>query len=511
MFRPISSDISYQDWIKRDREIGRALRLFKMPYTRKKRYTRRTTSRYSRRARGTKSGPAYKRRTYTAANRRRMVAGNPNLVKPTSAVVNFKNKNMNDLCAIIDPFTAHRHRPQIHDGTAKGSLGCSIRDVWEVKIPNNSVHYVCLFPGLNAMYSITDPKSAGYGYIRRHNYHGQISDNDLAPEVSGEINKYVFENNYNINRWRMVSQALHIQNMTDDRNNGGWWEAIHCPVPTAITSYFLESERRPFGTPQFVPEGTPNGSTLVFGTVTSQSTNWAFAPVLSELVEKFGDRMSSESSYTRGDLKNIHRHKFLLRPQGNQHEWVPCGQYMETNGIFTPQEALTDGTNQILVQSGRCVPKNPLNNGGQTGDLKFNNLSYQNTDLQGWMYRSMEMILLKIHTTNHFPGVNQAGEPANTVNLVFDCIQNQELILEPKSKLKDFEELHQQHEVYKTTLDWIEEKMTQAGETQAEITKKLTQAGVVADKMVGVGQSAYENWQSLQNLMNFGSNLKLTN
>lgn len=341
---------------------------------------------------------------------RRMNVGQPNVTNPvTPTPTGAQEKHHEDAAALVLPHTATNKQPQIHDSSVQASNGISIRDVAQLQLKPGYTYTLCIYPGINSMWCITDQglDYTGGGFTatksqtaRFHEYHGALNvDVDtLADDESTANAEQTLQNNYNINRWRLVSQGVHIQLMNSDRDNSGWWESCTMPMPIDTENYIIQNDQKVF-------------DELPFNDLVPQAGDWTVSPDLTLINSTTS--IANEPSYCRGALKDIHKQIFNVKKLTDEHPWIPFGNQRRWKNTFLWQRSSYGASKAFKGQSG-------------TAPEVYPNTIFPLTDIGTMVYTDAKMTLVRIHCIKH------------EANLIIDTAQNVEVVYDTGNKLRDY-------------------------------------------------------------------------
>jgi len=183
-------------------------------------------------------------------------------------------------------FSAATTNPKIPDGKAYHSSGVRLQAVKEWVNDTTTTMDFLLFPGLNnglimAKANAADGRNMPYP---SHAVFTEVGGNfEANPETQ-------------IDKWRVVSQAMKVTLINNSDENDGWWEAARVQLSKNTPIWLIDGATGPI-----VTTGVPNDE------LPSVDVN-------RQLVEN--------PTYVTGKLRDIHRHVFQLCPQGADHDFI---------------------------------------------------------------------------------------------------------------------------------------------------------------------------------------------
>lgn len=348
---------------------------------RKRRYVPRTNRRYARR-------PRYRRTRYT--RRRRPAASLTSLLAARRMMV------------MRNPFSLATTNPKIPDNRCTFSAGQRLQVAGEVTSgtsKNNSVIDIILYPGLNSGLSIqryidTGPDTFNGPVAQRlvglYNNHAKLHPSGILN--NGTQWTTLSEND--VEKWRLVSQGLHLSLVTNTEENDGWFEYIRVPVDLSLNRWNV-------------------ASTLTNANEVSEESRSALIPNKTSF-EEYTKSMIDHVTYQSGKLRDIHKYAFTLHRSGEDHEFSPVrNSYpFPVNEVEPGEYAHTGNKENMRVYT--------------TNNEDFHRLIDDTVD------SSYGAIIIRIHGNYVEDGV-QSG-----TKLLYHMVSNQEIIYAQTSNLSRF-------------------------------------------------------------------------
>jgi hypothetical protein len=154
--------------------------------------------------------------------------------------------------------------------------------------------YIYLFPGLNNGIGVRPAALDQFCRTQPYTNHGALTQQPNPDPLGGPI--YLQDPTTAISKWRIVSQGLKLTLVNNSDENDGWWEAIRLTI-----------------------NGTDRRITKDTGALGDTPGSPGFTNISEELLNP--TNMVEQPTYTTGKLRDIHRHLFVLRPEGSEHEF----------------------------------------------------------------------------------------------------------------------------------------------------------------------------------------------
>jgi hypothetical protein len=203
------------------------------------------------------------------------------------------------------PFTVGYSTPKIPDGKTTSSLGLRQQTVFDAETtaaPMNIFFYPGLFNGI-----FLD------GYERTSNqgikpYSSEGMKITLPFGNNAQVEKMAFSPPNDLDKWRIVSQALKIRLLNSMDDNEGWWEAVRYTLNPKDGAKWLSMSAKPF-----------SGTDDVMKTI---GTTHVAVPDAESVLKVTDNGMMQHPSYTTGRLKDIHHVVFQLKPTNGDHDFV---------------------------------------------------------------------------------------------------------------------------------------------------------------------------------------------
>jgi hypothetical protein len=278
--------------------------------------------------------------------------------KKSSGSLLAKSTVNKQLSVIYNPYSTATTNPKIPDGLAYLSAGVRLQVASELTLPKErSIAHILVFPGLlNGMICYlsksNDAKSvtSAFTYHYPYSLHATLSPTVVGgvpaipgtlatstapaiaalPGVPGELG-YKQSDDVRIAKWRLVSQGLRVALINNSDNNEGWWQAIRV---NADDSQFMIDEVPPAGgvlkAVDKYTEWLPDAAESKLGKYTDALGNALPGGdhILQGLVENkipgvdFTKELVEHPTYQSGKLRDIHKHLFLLNPEGEKHQFA---------------------------------------------------------------------------------------------------------------------------------------------------------------------------------------------
>lgn len=330
------------------------------------------------------------------------------------------------------PFARNRN-PRLPDGSAIESHGRQFRMVQDINLSPNSVYVMHVYPGLhsgvlvykedefnspNAQWIVprglgsaaTDGNIFGQAFVHEAGVNDPVAGWEnttaLPPYADGGTQTgrkdLDFWSSKNIERWRMLSNGVHVNLLNNLDEADGWFEACRTPMENNCSAlYFTDSNLGASTT------GNP-GISFQPGEVGQFCLSYVAA------INPKSMNMAQQPGYLTGSLRDINKVMFRSKKIGQSHSWISGTEHSYIdNQIMQVTEPITS-----IVHTGlQCFPSQQ--NSPQAVMDKL-------TD------RNFDTVFIRIHT-------GSVGSGANKAKLLVDYVANHEYVYDTGSTYASFQ------------------------------------------------------------------------
>jgi hypothetical protein len=222
-----------------------------------------------------------------------------------------------EMAVMKNAFSSATNAPRIPDGKEAMSTGQRFQAIREFQMAEGkSAMTFNLFGALGAGAHVQNAKGTVgqlFDTTLFYNNHGTLTNRNSATEWSQTEGQ-------EINKWRLVSQAIKLVLVNNSDENDGWWEAIRIPVDNDAGDWMQ-----------------------MVGTTSVTDGSSAVAEPLSVLMPKrqvIDYDFVSHPTYMSGKLKDIHKMTFQLNSTSGSHEFTK----MKKKFVLDNETRLSDAT-----------------------------------------------------------------------------------------------------------------------------------------------------------------------
>lgn len=394
---------------------GRA-RHYAAKYGRARTYTPRSTRRYTKKTYRRKAAP---RKTTT---RRRY----------TRKVDTLKKVRLTVADQVINRPFARNRNPRLPDGSAIESHGRQFRMVQDINLSPNSVYVMHIYPGLHSgvlVYKEAEFNSPDAQWIVPRGLGSAVTNNNIfgqaflheggvndpiagwenltslpAYSASGETGRkdLDFWSSKNIERWRMLSNGVHVNLLNNLDEADGWFEACRTPMENNCSAlYWTDSQLGASTT------GNP-GISFEPGKVGQKCLSYVAA------INPQSMNMAQQPGYLTGSLRDINKVMFRSKKIGQTHSWISGTEHSYIDNQIMQ---VTEPETSIVHTGLQCHPSQ--SNSPQAVMDKL-------TD------RNFDTVFIRIHT-------GSVGSGANKAKLLIDYVTNHEYVYDTGSSYASFQ------------------------------------------------------------------------
>lgn len=451
--RPTNRSISYKDWIKRDREIGKFLKadpegvLAQLQF--EKQISRKMPKTISKRRAATKKGTMATRRKYsrktTKKSSTKKSLPTPTIKTPKSIDAQFKDSsNAKHMAVTLKPFVHQKENPhpKIPDGRMGRTLGRRWKQVTPVAVAANTAAHIFIYPSFGVIAQVTGDLSGpsvltdATTTTKKHLYVMGTSTMYLqhyegvgaaAPTWDGQ-QMYVRNSTYSTSR-RIVSQGLRISSLNDDQRNDGWWEAYRLPVRR------IQDGELCLINPNQV-QANPDGAHIGFVNLSYTDPPTSFG---TQMAQKL-----SHPGYKTGLIRDLHKVEFNLKHRTHERDPTPAlslgGVLLKgPEYVFAAQAVATPTTSQRINEKDVDYVYSPALSTNRRMELKntpiVQNLFEQNFDF------GMDILVVTLY----------AG--ASGSNFLLEGIQNIEYEYQADAEVAPYASENHKYSYVDDTLD----------------------------------------------------------
>lgn len=366
--------------------------------TKKRAYSRRTSSKHKKRTR-----PKPKKNSTRSKSR----------TKPRKRTTQL-TEGHKELAVHRNAFSTLSNIPRIPDGKVGASTGMQFSACMQVQPasvprPGFEAHtmHILLYPGISSSAVVwncednTPPIGAQSQWNRNYQVLGYETHTPLSfwaplgemglkewPPNTTNINSYI-DTDGEISKWRLVSQACHMMLTNNDQNNDGWFETVSLNETNENANYGIT---------------TMNNLNDFTKSVVMPDQDY-----IDKLVNN--PNLCDERTYQRGLLKDIHKYQFSNSPVTNDFDF---------HDVFAHKK-FDHGPQRDISTPGSA------GNGSKYANFERGAMKSENA-INSYIDRNWDYVYIRVH-----------GSTTNLSNIILRTISNYEMLYDTTSK---FSRLH---------------------------------------------------------------------